>query len=460
MDLNNFDPPQLVTSAAVTHSVLGSWMINRLADDVSYLQPEHFPMETEQAVWRAALKLEAQGINGDVTALVEELKRNANVKDVDWLLYCARVIDDANQGSAMSFEKNAETVYDNARRLKRYREFAQKALDAADLSIPLPLEETAEIRGRQRLSAGEIMEMDIPAPGGVWPGVIPVGLTVLGARPKIGKSLLMLQFSGALGSGGMFFGQQLPQERVLYYALEDGNARLKQRLRQMGIPRDARVDFEREITPLDRGGIEQLEMGMKRYKLIVLDTLVRAMGGKDIINEAATYGQMLNRMQKAALDNYVSIVVVSHNRKPNGMDGDPINDVMGTTSMTAPADSVLGMYLQKDHYCQLKGRARDSEDVDVTMRMDPATLCWDLVGATAQLPRSDNEAAILSMLRSVASSTATDLANALGAKRTNTCTRLKHLCERGVVARQVIKGVAHYSLQQAPLFGTNQAACD
>jgi RecA-family ATPase len=65
----------------------------------------------------------------------------------------------------------------------------------------------------------------------ILPGLVPEGATLLVARPKFGKSWLVLDIAIAIAAGRFTLGQLKPvQGDVLYLALEDGPRRLQRRL--------------------------------------------------------------------------------------------------------------------------------------------------------------------------------------------------------------------------------------
>ncbi len=77
------------------------------------------------------------------------------------------------------------------------------------------------------VSAAELLATEFPDPRWAVPGLIPEGATVLAARPKIGKSWLMLATAIAVASGGRALGHvPCPPGDVLYLALEDTHRRL------------------------------------------------------------------------------------------------------------------------------------------------------------------------------------------------------------------------------------------
>ena len=67
----------------------------------------------------------------------------------------------------------------------------------------------------------------------IVPKYLPEGLTMLGGRPKIGKSWQALDAAVAVSSGGMCLGEQCEQGDVLALMLEDSDRRLQRRLTQM-----------------------------------------------------------------------------------------------------------------------------------------------------------------------------------------------------------------------------------
>lgn len=442
-------PAQLLTKPEIARAVIAGWMNGCPAKDVPFLKPEHFHDERDQALWAAARDLEAEGIPAEFPTLVARVMRTASVDHTDWRDYCMTVLAGSEYASTSSFQDNARIVYENWRRLQLYREHVRKANRALNISLPLPAEFQADFQMRphikKRWTVAELLEAEFAEPAGPWPGIIPVGLTVIGARPKYGKSLLMMQVSAAVGTGGMLFGQSVEASRVLYYALEDSPQRLKERVSRLQIPTHAEIDFARDIKPLHLGGLADVEAAARSYGLIVLDTISRAVPGQDLNREAALYGDLLGRLQTVALEQEMSIVTVVHTRKPNGMDRDPIDDVLGSTQMTAAADCVLAIYRGAGR-SQLKGRARDTEDIDLTIEFDPATVSWQLVGKTEDVRQTESESEILECIKELGKAKASTVAETLGAQRSNTSNRLQRLCERGKLLRQVVDGISYYAL--------------
>ena len=94
------------------------------------------------------------------------------------------------------------------------------------------------------LTARELLAQTWSEPVWVVPGLLPVGLTLLAGRPKLGKSWLALQMTQAVATGGMFLGKRVERGACLYLALEDPPRRLAERMKAQGwTDLDAPADF-------------------------------------------------------------------------------------------------------------------------------------------------------------------------------------------------------------------------
>ena len=93
----------------------------------------------------------------------------------------------------------------------------------------------------------------------VAPGIIVEGLTLLAAKPKVGKRWMMLHAGLAVARGGFTLGDiHCIEGDVLYCALEDNMRRLQSRLTKLiGIsqPWPKRLRFVCEMPRLADGGL-------------------------------------------------------------------------------------------------------------------------------------------------------------------------------------------------------------
>lgn len=300
---------------------------------------------------------------------------------------------------------------------------------------------------RATWTADALLTAEFPAPRWAVSDLIPVGLTLLAGRPKIGKSWLMLQIAEAVGAGGKALGRDVEAGAVLYLALEDSPRRLKDRLRAHHAPAGLAVNFHMEWRGLLDGGIEDLRAELQRghesgqpYRLVIIDTLGRLLAGLDqrVTGDVTqTYGAL----QKLAMAADVAIVGVEHHRKTAGQAwSDVIGDIMESTSKPGAADAVLGLYRERGKSeAVLKATGRDLDEAELALTFDRQLACWQYVG-TAETVRADSEKGrVLEAIRTLTElgelTTTAAIAETAGMDRGNASHVLADLLEAGRVRK-------------------------
>lgn len=233
-------------------------------------------------------------------------------------------------------------------------------------------------------SAAWLTAQHFPAVDYVLPGIIPEGLTVLTAAPKIGKSWFVLGLAVAAATGGYALGS-IPVLRrpVLYLALEDGQRRLQSRLRTIGVDRGpANLTF---MTTVPNGVATTigafLDRQGDRNPLIVLDTLgkVRPVhGGNDQYQRDYQQMSMLKELVDACPGS--SLIIVHHTRKAETTDF--LDSVSGTQGLAGAADSILVLRRSRHETdATLSVTSRDAAEGEYALRFDAVTGTWSLDGA-------------------------------------------------------------------------------
>jgi len=268
-----------------------------------------------------------------------------------------------------------------------YREIKKHPVDA-DIS---DLDQTkGDQEYKTSWSLTELLDADFPEPTWIVPELIPIGLISLAGRPKIGKSWMALQLAIAVASGGYFLGKTVDQAEVLYLAFEDPGRRLKSRVKQIGVKRDAPITFMTEYRPLDGDGLNDLyiQVASGRYKLVVVDTFGRSLtAGKLEIKDYSDNVAVLSPLQKMAQKHAVAILLVDHHSKING--DNPITDLIGSIGKSATFDCVIGIYREQGKQgAKLMIVGRDQDDVDLAIEFDPVTGCWQSLGDTRSVYRT------------------------------------------------------------------------
>ena len=222
-------------------------------------------------------------------------------------------------------------------------------------SSTAPAPNTAATKQRASLptifTGAELDAMILPPLVLVVPGLLPSGMALQAAAPKAGKSWFALHLCLTIAAGGTFLGHTIQPGSAFYLALEDRHRRLQDRSRKLtkdaAIP--ANVTFAIEAPKLGDGLIEMIEkwrVTAANPRLVVIDTLTNIMPDKksgqsdyDAANAA------LKRLHHYALEHELAILVIHHTRKPSAnapsSGGDPMREVMGSTGIVSPMDTVL-----------------------------------------------------------------------------------------------------------------------
>jgi hypothetical protein len=278
----------------------------------------------------------------------------------------------------------------------------------------------------------------------IWavPGILPVGLAILGGKAKVGKSWLALQIALAVGAGGYALGEKVEDGRVCYLALEDSPRRLQERMKKMSWPRGLPVEFltmekfRSELGYLQNGGGEQLANRIYNigYRLIVIDTLSRSVSGKQ--NEVADMTDALSPIQIIGHQAECAILLIDHHSKLTGHDPDAVLDILGSTAKGAVADTALGLYRERGKKgAKLQVTGRDVEERTLSLNFDPTTGAWQVEGDADEIQMTERRQEIIDAITAMGSSTVTDIANAIGQDKGNTYKRIQDLANNGLLRR-------------------------
>ncbi len=233
---------------------------------------------------------------------------------------------------------------------------------------------------KQSWTVPELLNAQFTDPNWLVPGIIPIGLTILGGRPKIGKSFFAIDLAISKANGGVFLGRNLVAGKVLYLALEDRPRRIKERLIMLKAPEETQTRFDFEFPNLDQGGFNKLTdlIEENEVSLVVIDTLSRVFGRLDQ-DELGSMSETFGKLHDISLDLGIAILGLDHHRKPNGFSHDPVDDILGSTGKSAPLDTVLGLYRDRgSRDAKLMIVGRDVDDQEYRLIWDSVKWVWRL----------------------------------------------------------------------------------
>lgn len=293
--------------------------------------------------------------------------------------------------------------------------------------------------------ANELLAASFPEPVWAVPGFVPVGLSVLAGRPKIGKSWLALQIAIAKGSGGIAMNQRLEAGKVLYLALEDNGRRLQDRARKQGMPATATIRFETSWPRLTQGGLGLLGqvIDAEGYSFVVLDTIGRALGRVDT-NDYRDTTDVVGALQEIAISRDIAVLMLDHTRKPiAGLQGDPVDDIIGSTGKSAVPDAVLSLTkTQGKRGAGLSITGREIPQESYALSWDALTCTWQLDGTAEEAELVGRRGMVLSVLQEAypEALTAGEIAKSAEMHREKVVPLLNDLVTTGHVTREAKRG--------------------
>lgn len=186
-------------------------------------------------------------------------------------------------------------------------------------------------------------------------------ISIIGARPKNGKSTTIRYMTKCIADGENFLGRSTTTGSVLYLALEE----LSEDVRQDYIDMEVKnTDKIRITTMTDLNSAEEynscLEFLVKLHKpdLVVVDTMVHLLGVQDINDYAATT-IALKKIRNFADTHNCHILLIHHSRKGEGSGNESL---LGSTGIAGAVDLIMD--IKKDdnnkRYFQTQGRSSQS----------------------------------------------------------------------------------------------------
>lgn len=169
-----------------------------------------------------------------------------------------------------------------------------------------------------------------------------VGVTLLCAPQKMGKTFFCLQLSNAIASGEDFLGYKVNQGRVVYCALEDTKEKIKKRYETFGFEASKNIDFV-FFTDIKEFNLEsEIERFKDRYsniKLVVIDTFAKMRNKNAEANYLLEYDEV-SKIHALALKYGIAILLVTHVNKQIDY-FNPFDSIYGSRGVTAAADGMV-----------------------------------------------------------------------------------------------------------------------
>ena len=187
------------------------------------------------------------------------------------------------------------------------------------------------------IDAKDLIALDEPETEWLWEGILPAGgLSLLVAKPKVGKTTLAFNLALAVAKGKDFLGRKTKQSAVVYLALEEKKSEIRKKLKSLAdTPEGIRFHFgsapEKAIQEV-RALIQETKAG-----LLVVDVLQKFCRIKDL-NDYAQVTNTLEPLMAMAREENCHILLTHHAGKADRQDGD---EILGSTALLGGVDTSI-----------------------------------------------------------------------------------------------------------------------
>ena len=223
-------------------------------------------------------------------------------------------------------------------------------------------------------------------------GIIPEGLTVLAGKPKFGKSWLMTGLSYDIATGGKVWGFVAAERAapVHYFALEDSERRMQDRIHQMEgyiVEYPDNMHIYTSMPRIGEGFLDELDAVIDRYPdtgLIIIDTLAKVRPVGNVKSNANMYSseyEDLGQLQQWAIGRGVPVVVIHHTRKggQGTKAGNPFDELSGSSGIQGVADTIIVCQRPaKSNEGTMLVTGREVSETEYKMIFRKNTMSWEV----------------------------------------------------------------------------------
>lgn len=286
-----------------------------------------------------------------------------------------------------------------------YRTHVKKKSEeaAAASMIPQAPEKTKKVPKIRKLKkAEELMQKDLPEPK-VFVGVgneVPLlteGTCIVSAKPKLGKSWMVLGMCVAVSNGEDFLGYKTRKCSTLYLDLETSEILQKKRLKKIlnGKPVPSNFYLETETNSLENGFVEQIEAYIKEdpnIGIVVIDVfqIIRSPSKNVKETEYEHAYRDITPLNELAQKHHIAIILVCHDRKAVDPD-DPFANILGSTGLQGAATQMMVMFRKRKDdpiHISVKGKTIDGlPELDVKLE----NAQWSIVDGADSAARRQEE---------------------------------------------------------------------
>ncbi len=208
-------------------------------------------------------------------------------------------------------------------------------------------------------------------------GLLPSGgLSILVAKPKVGKSTLARQLALSVARGEPFLGRDTAKGPVLYVSLEEKRSEVQKHFQLLGA--DKTEDLGVYVGPVPQGAHAWLTAEIEKVRpvLVIIDTLIRFINVSQI-NDYAEVTKALDPLLNLARKHNAHLMCLHHARK---MGGEGADVTLGSSGIFGTVDTAI-ILNRTDSRRTIETQQRYGQDLESTVLIfDADSRCVALGG--------------------------------------------------------------------------------
>jgi hypothetical protein len=201
--------------------------------------------------------------------------------------------------------------------------------------------------------------------------LLPVGgISLLGAKPGVGKSTLARNLALCVSRGESFLERDTMQGPVIYLAIEEIDCQLEDKLSKMGVQNEPILIQTGSISGGNQNILDDLDKAIKENKpsLVIVDPIFKFLKIAEV-NSYAETSDAFDRLCNLARSNTCHILCVHHLTKSKEVDS-----LLGSTAIEGSVDTTLIMKKNAEMRTIQTDKLRYGEPLaKLTLQFDPKT---------------------------------------------------------------------------------------
>ncbi len=312
--------------------------------------------------WLLALVIEPERAAQANTSMIPPGRRH------DHLLSLAGTLRQKNVAPAAI---EAALLAENAARCYPPKPEAEVCELAADICARYNPQAAAAAKGFTLTPLCELLARPDRAEDWLWDGRLACGtVSLVAAKPKVGKSVLARNLALAVARGEDFLGRATKRGEVIYLALEERDEEVKADFRALGATGNEPIFVHADTAP--EGGIAALTglVRQRRPVLVVIDPIVRLARFRDEGAYAEVYAA-LGPLVDLAREAGSHILLLHHAGK--SLKADAIDAPLGSTALGGAPAAII-VLRRTEAYRTIRTVQRRGDDLaETVLSFDPAS---------------------------------------------------------------------------------------